>query len=130
MNHDARPYYPVAGELITDNALSTLIPEGYSPQETTLLFVHAHPDDEASSTGATIGALTAAGATVHLLTMTRGEMGEVIDPALPTGAMPSASTVPGNSRPPSKPSASTTTSTWEKGPATCPVNAPAIAIPV
>ena len=82
MNHDARPYYPVAGEVITDNALSTLIPEGYSPQETTLLFVHAHPDDEASSTGATIGALTAAGVTVHLLTMTRGEMGEVIDPAL------------------------------------------------
>ncbi|MFW0169518.1 PIG-L family deacetylase [Rothia sp. P4278] len=82
MNNDAQPYYPVAGELITENAVFTLIPDGRAPQNTTLLFVHAHPDDESSATGATIAALTAAGATVDLLTMTRGEMGEVIDPAL------------------------------------------------
>lgn len=82
MNNDAQPYYPVSGELITENAVFTLIPDGRTPQDTTFLFIHAHPDDESSSTGATIAALTDAGATVHLLTMTRGEMGEVIDPTL------------------------------------------------
>lgn len=82
MNNDAQPYYPVPGELITENAIFTLIPDGLTAQDTTVLFVHAHPDDESSSTGATMAALSAAGATVHLLTMTRGEMGEVIDPAL------------------------------------------------
>ena len=82
MELDAQPHYPVAGEVITDTATFSLIPEGIKPKDTTVLFVHAHPDDEASSTGATIGALTDAGVTVHLLTMTRGEMGEVIDPAL------------------------------------------------
>lgn len=82
MSQDNTPYYPVAGELITETAVDTLAPAGKSWGETVFLFVHAHPDDESSSTGATMGALAKAGAQVHLLTMTRGEMGEVIDRSL------------------------------------------------
>lgn len=44
----------------------------------TLLFVHAHPDDETIVTGATMAAYAKAGARVVLLTCTRGELGEVI----------------------------------------------------
>lgn len=43
-----------------------------------VLFVHAHPDDETLSTGGTIAKLVDAGAHVTLLTLTRGEQGEVI----------------------------------------------------
>lgn len=43
-----------------------------------LLLVHAHPDDESILTGATIARYTAAGASVTLVTCTRGERGEVI----------------------------------------------------
>lgn len=47
-----------------------------------VLFVHAHPDDESISTGGTIALLVDAGAHVTVLTCTRGEKGEVIDPTL------------------------------------------------
>jgi N-acetyl-1-D-myo-inositol-2-amino-2-deoxy-alpha-D-glucopyranoside deacetylase len=47
-----------------------------------VLFVHAHPDDETLSTGATIATLVDAGAEVTVLTCTRGELGEVIPDAL------------------------------------------------
>lgn len=47
-----------------------------------VLFVHAHPDDESISTGATIASLVDGGATVTVLTCTRGELGEVIPPDL------------------------------------------------
>jgi N-acetyl-1-D-myo-inositol-2-amino-2-deoxy-alpha-D-glucopyranoside deacetylase len=43
-----------------------------------VLFVHAHPDDESISTGATIATLVDRGAEVVVLTCTRGERGEVI----------------------------------------------------
>jgi N-acetyl-1-D-myo-inositol-2-amino-2-deoxy-alpha-D-glucopyranoside deacetylase len=43
-----------------------------------VLFVHAHPDDESISTGATIATLIDRGAGVTVLTCTRGERGEVI----------------------------------------------------
>jgi N-acetyl-1-D-myo-inositol-2-amino-2-deoxy-alpha-D-glucopyranoside deacetylase len=43
-----------------------------------VLFVHAHPDDETITTGATIATLVDRGAAVTLLTLTRGERGEVI----------------------------------------------------
>lgn len=43
-----------------------------------MLLVHAHPDDEASSTGATIARYAAAGAGVVLVTCTRGEHGEIV----------------------------------------------------
>ena len=43
-----------------------------------LLFVHAHPDDEVLTTGATIAHYAARGATVRVVTCTLGEEGEVI----------------------------------------------------
>jgi N-acetyl-1-D-myo-inositol-2-amino-2-deoxy-alpha-D-glucopyranoside deacetylase len=43
-----------------------------------LLFVHAHPDDETLTTGATIAHYAALGARVHVVTCTLGEEGEVI----------------------------------------------------
>src|ERR1700739_1661439 len=43
-----------------------------------LLFVHAHPDDETLSNGATIAHYTARGAEVTVVTCTLGEEGEVI----------------------------------------------------
>lgn len=43
-----------------------------------VLFVHAHPDDESISTGGTIAALVEAGREPLLITLTRGERGEVM----------------------------------------------------
>src|ERR1700742_1454973 len=43
-----------------------------------MLFVHAHPDDESLSNGATIAHYTARGAQVQVVTCTLGEEGEVI----------------------------------------------------
>ena len=43
-----------------------------------LLFVHAHPDDESLSNGATIAHYSARGAQVRVVTCTLGEEGEVI----------------------------------------------------
>lgn len=45
-----------------------------------LLLVHAHPDDETLTTGATMARYAAEGAAVTLVTCTRGEKGEVIGP--------------------------------------------------
>lgn len=42
-----------------------------------VLFVHAHPDDETIVTGGTIAALAAAGRGPAVVTLTRGEKGEV-----------------------------------------------------
>ena len=47
-----------------------------------VLFVHAHPDDESISTGGTIATLVDRGAVVTVLTCTRGELGEIVDPDL------------------------------------------------
>ncbi|MEB3021088.1 N-acetyl-1-D-myo-inositol-2-amino-2-deoxy-alpha-D-glucopyranoside deacetylase [[Mycobacterium] crassicus] len=49
-----------------------------SDQTPRLLFVHAHPDDETLTTGATIAHYTARGADVHVVTCTLGEEGEII----------------------------------------------------
>lgn len=43
-----------------------------------VLFVHAHPDDETITTGGTLAALAAAGREPSLVTLTRGERGEVV----------------------------------------------------
>ncbi|MDG4666171.1 N-acetyl-1-D-myo-inositol-2-amino-2-deoxy-alpha-D-glucopyranoside deacetylase [Mycobacterium sp. 236(2023)] len=43
-----------------------------------LLFVHAHPDDETITTGATIAHYVARGAQVQVITCTLGEEGEVV----------------------------------------------------
>ncbi|SIM44594.1 N-Acetyl-1-D-myo-Inosityl-2-Amino-2-Deoxy-alpha-D-Glucopyranoside Deacetylase MshB [Mycobacteroides abscessus subsp. abscessus] len=76
----ARPRYPQQGAHRDADAVTTLLPEGLAASAATVLFVHAHPDDESSSTGATMARLAREGAAVHLLTMSRGEMGEVIGP--------------------------------------------------
>ena len=52
-----------------------------------ILFVHAHPDDESISTGGTIAVLVDSGSAVTVLTATRGELGEIVDPTL-TGDLP------------------------------------------
>jgi N-acetyl-1-D-myo-inositol-2-amino-2-deoxy-alpha-D-glucopyranoside deacetylase len=44
-----------------------------------VMFVHAHPDDETITTGGTLAALAAAGREPLLVTLTRGEQGEVVD---------------------------------------------------
>ncbi|PRY15169.1 N-acetyl-1-D-myo-inositol-2-amino-2-deoxy-alpha-D-glucopyranoside deacetylase [Kineococcus rhizosphaerae] len=64
----------VAGELAPEElaAMDAL------DQPRRVLFVHAHPDDETIGTGATMARYAEAGATVVLLTLTRGELGEVI----------------------------------------------------
>ncbi len=48
------------------------------PDTPRLLFVHAHPDDESLSNGATIAHYATRGAQVHVVTCTLGEEGEVI----------------------------------------------------
>ncbi|MEM6105682.1 N-acetyl-1-D-myo-inositol-2-amino-2-deoxy-alpha-D-glucopyranoside deacetylase [Mycobacterium sp. 050272] len=48
------------------------------PETARLLFVHAHPDDESLSNGATIAHYAARGAEVTVVTCTLGEEGEVI----------------------------------------------------
>ncbi|MBW0013351.1 N-acetyl-1-D-myo-inositol-2-amino-2-deoxy-alpha-D-glucopyranoside deacetylase [Mycobacterium sp.] len=48
------------------------------PETPRLLFVHAHPDDESLSTGATIAHYAACGAQVSVVTCTLGEEGEII----------------------------------------------------
>src|SRR5690606_34553142 len=47
-----------------------------------ILFVHAHPDDETISTGATMAHYASTGAHVTLVTCTLGEEGEIHVPAL------------------------------------------------
>lgn len=72
------PFYPEQGEYTAPDAVRSLLPEGADPGQTTILFIHAHPDDESTSTGASMSHFARAGARVELLTMSRGEMGEVI----------------------------------------------------
>lgn len=47
-----------------------------------ILLVHAHPDDETINNGATMAKYAAGGASVTLVTCTRGEEGEVLVPEL------------------------------------------------
>lgn len=49
-----------------------------SSADRTLLFVHAHPDDETLATGVTVAQRAIEGADVHVLTCTLGDEGEVI----------------------------------------------------
>ncbi len=74
----ATPSYPVQGERIAPGSRRDLLPNNYKPEQSRILFVHAHPDDETSSTGATMAYYSQKGAKVYLLTATRGELGEVI----------------------------------------------------
>ncbi len=47
-----------------------------------MVLVHAHPDDETIGNGATMARYALAGAGVTLVTCTRGERGEVVEPTL------------------------------------------------
>ena len=49
-----------------------------------VLAVFAHPDDESLLAGGTLAACAKAGLDVGLLSLTRGELGEIADPALAT----------------------------------------------
>jgi N-acetyl-1-D-myo-inositol-2-amino-2-deoxy-alpha-D-glucopyranoside deacetylase len=56
-----------------------------NPQEwPRLLLIVPHPDDEGYSAGGTLALAARAGAVVHVLCATRGEGGEIADPALAT----------------------------------------------
>lgn len=50
----------------------------------TLMTVHAHPDDESIGTGGTMAKAVKAGHRVILVTCTRGELGEIVVPAMDT----------------------------------------------
>jgi N-acetyl-1-D-myo-inositol-2-amino-2-deoxy-alpha-D-glucopyranoside deacetylase len=50
--------------------------------ERSVLFVHAHPDDECIPTGVTIAKYVAEGARVTVVTCTLGEVGEIVDAEL------------------------------------------------
>lgn len=50
----------------------------------TLMTVHAHPDDETIGTGGVMAKTAAAGRGVVVVTCTRGELGEIVDPELDT----------------------------------------------
>ncbi len=73
-----KPYYPDQGSYISNTAQFSLLPADLAPERAKLLFIHAHPDDESTSTGATMAEYASRGAQVDLLTLTRGERGEVI----------------------------------------------------
>lgn len=53
-----------------------------APSARSILFVHAHPDDESINNGATMAKYAAEGARVTLVTCTRGELGEILVPGL------------------------------------------------
>jgi len=72
-----------AAEVVDDVAERELQPQDVAAMDhldspRRLLLVHAHPDDEAIVTGATMAHYAATGALVTLVTCTRGERGEVI----------------------------------------------------
>ena len=59
------------------------------PEPLTVMAVHAHPDDESIGTGGTFARYAAEGVRTVLVTCTRGEEGEIHDPALdPVVAQP------------------------------------------
>lgn len=72
------PSYPEQGTAVLPDAARSLLPPGVSPVGARVLYVHAHPDDETIVTGASLAQLAREGAQLSLLTMTRGERGEVI----------------------------------------------------
>jgi len=74
-----------AASVVDDVAERAFEPEELAAMEALdvprrLLLVHAHPDDETIGNGATMARYAAAGAGVTLVTCTRGERGEVVDP--------------------------------------------------
>ena len=64
---------------------ATVSPAGQLPEAESVVFFHAHPDDEPLSGGALLAAMVAAGRRVAVVTATRGERGEV-RPGVDVGA--------------------------------------------
>src|SRR5688572_20589331 len=64
--------------------LVTFIKDIPMAEPLTILIVHAHPDDEAISTGGTLARYSAEGIRTVLVTATLGEEGEIVDPELNT----------------------------------------------
>ncbi len=61
--------------------------DAFSPQAAALprlMGIWAHPDDEAFGTAGTMARATAAGCAVAVVCATRGEQGQIADPALAT----------------------------------------------
>ncbi|HLY67119.1 MAG TPA: PIG-L family deacetylase, partial [Chloroflexota bacterium] len=52
------------------------------PEVLSLMCVHAHPDDECSSTGGTLAKYSSENVLTSLITATKGEVGEIRDPHL------------------------------------------------
>lgn len=75
---DPVPSYPEQGTMVLDDAVDSIIPSDLEYAGARVLYVHAHPDDETVVTGVSMAQLSRLGAQVSLLTMTRGERGEVI----------------------------------------------------
>ena len=76
-----------AAEIVDDVAEREFEPQDLASMDALdsarrLLLVHAHPDDETIGNGATMARYALAGAGVTLVTCTRGERGEVVDPGL------------------------------------------------
>lgn len=66
-----------------NNLISALQTDPGALRGVRALLVHAHPDDETLQTGVLIAELVANGASVDLVTATRGERGEVVAGVLP-----------------------------------------------
>lgn len=79
-DHMTHPQQPSSPQQQT--GLLPAFKDNFPGETPRMLFVHAHPDDESITTGATMAGYAAAGADVVLLTCTRGELGEVIPPEL------------------------------------------------
>lgn len=73
-----------------DVAPSDVVPDAAAPRAATIVFVHAHPDDEAIFTGGTMVRLAEAGHRIVLVVATGGELGEtpeaLDEPAATLGA--------------------------------------------
>src|SRR3954454_12873551 len=88
----AGPPPPIQGDTAVDEVLEEVAEEVDALEEIIdvepldhprrLILVHAHPDDEAIGTGATMAKYAAEGAGVTLVTCTLGEEGEVLVPDL------------------------------------------------
>jgi N-acetyl-1-D-myo-inositol-2-amino-2-deoxy-alpha-D-glucopyranoside deacetylase len=68
--------------LVVPEPVPAVVPQPREGDGRSILFVHAHPDDEAIGTGATMALYAAAGVHVTLVTCTLGEEGEIHVPAL------------------------------------------------
>lgn len=55
-------------------------------EQLTFMAIHAHPDDEVFNTGVTFARLSSEGVRTVLVTATRGENGEIVDPELDEAA--------------------------------------------